>query len=392
MTDESWRILQGVPTAWCSAPSLSAAAAAAGRVLEVSADALVDLRADGLRVRLAPTGDPAAVSRAVEEAGLVAHPSVLQQVDLVLESGDPSAVRPFWERVLGHVPSEGGLVDPLRREPSLLIGSSSEQRPLRQRVHLDVVRPGPVAEDAAPGEASGPYGVRHADADGTEVDLVPGDPLGGSPDTADWQVVFSTIACYRVTSTPQQHDLAVAAAALADEAGFPLLVDLRPGLVVLDTGKDRGDPSAHGLALDFADLARDLQAVARGLGAEADVTLPRFTQVFLDAVDLEAVRTFWAAALGWLRDPRDGVPDLVDPHRLGPVLGFQDLEPAEPDRLRQRNRLHVRLTLAADVAPARVAAALDAGGRVLEETTDRWVVADPEGNELDVVAAPAVGV
>ena len=247
------------------------------------------------------------------------------------------------------------------------------------------MRPAAVVEQASPGEASGPWGVRHADPDGTEVDLVPGDPLGEGAATADWHVVFSAMACYRTTSTSQQRDLASAAAALADAAGFPLLVDLRPGLVVLDSGKDQADDDAHGLGLDFTDLAGALQPAARDLGATADATLPRFVQVFLDAADVDAVRAFWAGALGYAQDRRDGVSDLIDPRRLGPELVFQQLDASEPERRRQRNRIVVELAVPADVVEARLTTILAAGGRLLDEGQGRWRVADPEDNELVIV-------
>lgn len=193
------------------------------------------------------------------------------------------------------------------------------------------------------------------------------------------------MACYRTTSPAQQRALATAAARLADDAGFPLLVDVRPGLAVLDSGKDRWDADAHGLALDFADLAADLQGAARGLGAAADPGLPRLVQLVLDAADVAAVRAFWVAALGYAHDRRAGVTDIVDPRRLDPVLVLQDLDPSDTARRRQRNRIHVELAVPADLARARVATAVAAGGRVLDESSDRWRVADPEGNELVVV-------
>ena len=157
--------------------------------------------------------------------------------------------------------------------------------------------------------------------------------------------VFGAMASYRTTSPAQQRALATAAARLADDAGFPLLVDLRPGLVVLDSGKDRWDADAHGLALDFADLAADLQAAARGLGAAADPGLPRFVQLVLDAADVAAVRAFWVAALGYVHDRRGGVTDIVDPRRLDPVLVLQDLDASDTARRRQRNRIHVELAV-----------------------------------------------
>jgi hypothetical protein len=295
-----WRLVDGVVTAWFDASSLSQGAALAGRVLEVSAEILVDLRPTGVRVRLDADKHADGVSAAGRDLGLAADPGVLQQVSVAFESADQGPVRQFWQGVLSYTLAEdGGLADPLRRDPAIRILPSAEPRPLRHRVHLDVVRPAASVEKASPGEASGPYGLCHADADGNEVDLVPGDPLGEGPATTDWQAVFSAMACYRTTSPTQQRELADAAAALADEAGFPLLVDLRPGLVILDTGKDKWDAAAHGLDLDFTKLAAKLQSAARELGATADAGLPRFVQLFLDAAEVDAVRAFWIAALGY---------------------------------------------------------------------------------------------
>jgi hypothetical protein len=168
--------------------------------------------------------------------------------------------------------------------------------------------------------------------------------------------------------------------------GFPLLVDLRPGLVILDSGKDQWERDAHGLEVDFIDLAGDLQTVAREFGATADPSLPRFAQLFLDAADVAAVRAFWAAALGYTGDRRTGVVDIHDPRRLNPVLVFQELDASETERRRQRNRIHVELAVPADLAQTRLATTVAAGGRLLDESEDRWRVADPEGNELVIVS------
>jgi hypothetical protein len=298
-------------------------------------------------------------------------------------------VRRFWQRVFDYAPGDdGGLADPLRRDPAIRIRQSTEPRPLRNRIHLDVVRPAAAVEQASLGEASGPFGVCHTDPDGNEVDLVPGEALGGRIETADWQTVFSAMACYRTTSPTQQRDLADAAAALADDAGFPLLVDLRPGLVIIDSGKDQWEDDAHGLDLDFLDLAGNLQTAARELGATADPGLPRFTQLFLDAADVAAVRAFWVAALGYIHDRRAGVADIHDPRRLNPVLVFQDLDALETERRRQRNRIHFELAVPSDLAQTRLATTIAAGGRLLDESEDRWRIADPEGNEMVIVTGP----
>lgn len=379
-----WRQVDGLATAWFDAPSLTAAAALAGRAVEESPTAAVDVRATGVRVRLDDDAHAGAVSAAARDLGLTADAAALQHLDVVIESTDPAAVRPFWRRVLGYDDGpDGRLVDRARRDPAVRLRASSEPRPLRNRIHVDVVRPAAAVEQASPGEPYGPFGVCHADADGNEVDLVPGDALEAAP---DWHAVFGAVVGYRVTSPTQQRELAAAAADLADAAGFPLLVDLRPGLVVLDSGKDQWEADAHGLALDFPALAARVQTAARDLGAVADPALPRCVQLVVDAADVPGVRAFWAAVLGYAPDRRTGLTDLVDPRRLNPVVMFQPLDMDDTERRRQRNRIHVELAVPSDAAPARVAAALAAGGRVLTESSGRSTVADPEGNELVVVA------
>jgi hypothetical protein len=385
-TGTDWRVVDGVATTWFEAPSLIEGAALAGRIVELSAEIVVDVRAAGTRVRLDSDEHAEAVSAAARDLGLTANPAVLQHLSVVFESANPSVVRPFWQRVLDYAPGEdGGLADPLRRDPAIRLRQSTEARPLRNRIHLDVVRPAAAVEQASLGEASGPFGVCHADPDGNEVDLVPGAALGERFETADWQAVFSAMACYRTTSATQQRDLAAAAAVLADEMGFALLVDLRPGLVIIDTGKDQWEADAHGLELDFTDLAGKLQTVARELGATADPGLPRFAQLFLDAADIEAVSAFWVSALGYTHDRRTAVSDIHDPRRLNPVLVFQELDASEIERRRQRNRIHFELAVPADLARPRLATTVAAGGRILDESEDRWRVADPEGNEVVIV-------
>ncbi|GII05315.1 hypothetical protein Pta02_73230 [Planobispora takensis] len=380
-------MVDGVATAWFNAPSLTEGAALAGHIVELSAEIVVDLRATGLRVRLDSDEHAEAVSAAARDLELAANPAVLQRLSLVFESATPPVVRRFWQRVLDYAPGEdGGLADPLRRDPAIRIRQSTEPRPLRNRIHLDVVRPAAAVGQASLGEASGPFGFCHTDPDGNEVDLVPGAVLSERTGTADWQAVFGAMACYRITSPRQQRDLAAAAAALADDTGFPLLVDLRPGLVIIDSGKDQWEEHAHGLKLDFTDLAENLQTAARELGATADPGLPRFAQLFLDAADVAAIRAFWAAALGYTHDQRAGVSDIYDPRRLDPVLVFQELDASETERRQQRNRIHFELAVPSDLAQTRLATIVAAGGRLLEESEDRWRVADPEGNEMVIVS------
>ena len=232
----------------------------------------------------------------------------------------------------------------------------------------------------------GAYGVALADADGNEVDVVPGDRLSEGPETADWHVLFSAMTFYPVDSPGRAGELASAVAGLADDAGVPLMVDLRPDGVTIDGGKDQWDDGDGSATNRFLDLAGRVQTTARDLGLSADLTRPRFVQMGIDAIDVPAVRAFWASVLGYQFDPRTFVTDIYDPRRLNPVLFFQQMDASDTDRRQHRNRIHVELFVPYDQAQARIDAAVAAGGRIVtENASDRHALVDPEGNEVDIV-------
>ena len=107
-------------------------------------------------------------------------------------------------------------------------------------------------------------------------------------------------------------------------------------------------------------------------------------EIAIDALDIDAVRPFWQAVTGYVEHRvRPGGPiELVDPGRRGPSIWFQQMDAPRP----QRNRVHLDVTVAHDVAEARVDAALAAGGRLVDDSHARafWVLADVEGNEACV--------
>lgn len=383
-----WQVVDGDVSAWFSARSLTQAAQFAGRVVELSPRALIDVRSSGVRVRLSSRDHVVGVSELALEMGIDADSSQLQQLAIRVDSANPAAVQSFWAAVLDYQSvGEMGLADPLRRDPAIRIHRSEHSRPLRGRIHLDVVRPADAVEQVGLGDGSGPYGVCHADIDGNEVDVLAGDPLGEGEAVSDWQLVWGAVACYGVTSPAQQRELVAAAASAADRVGFPLMIDLRPGIVILDTGKDQADGDAHGLDLEFTDLAAVLQRDARRLGATVDPALPRLVQVFLDVTNIAAAQAFWCAALGYVHDRRDGVSDIYDPRRLGPVVVFQTIDSSDSERLRQPARMRLELAVPADCAPARLERMLAAGGTLLGEAADGIRVGDPDANEVVIVHA-----
>jgi catechol 2,3-dioxygenase-like lactoylglutathione lyase family enzyme len=310
-------------------------------------------------------------------------------VRLVIDASDVSAVLPFWRIVLGYDNDGDGLVDPLGRNPGVSFAPQDPLRSLRNRMHADVSRIAEsvtAAREATGQTPTGPFGLALADPEGNVVDLVPGSDLSDRPDTSDWRAIFGAMTHYRTDSLVQGSELATAVAALADEAGEPLLVDLRPGGVTIDSGKDQFEDADGGTRAAFVELAAAIQATARGFGLSAAPEKVGFVQYGIDAVDIPAVRAFWTAALGYRPDARTHLTDIYDPRRLNPVLFFQDLDAADTERRRQRDRLHLDLFVPHDLIEPRVDSAIAAGGRVVREGDGRRTVADPEGNELTMRA------
>lgn len=404
---EDWRVLGRTAAAWFTADSHAAAARLVGRVAALAGPSQtpdMDVRSTGLEVRLNRDEEgfhPAvvdlarAVSAAAHDLGLPADPSVVQDVQLAFDALEPSAVMPFWVAALGYeLEGEEDTVDRWRRHPPIWWQDQDAPRPLRNRIHLDSVTPWPVATRAldavrglgASSVAEHGYYATVADAEGNEVDLLPlleGHDRWPGAGAEDWRLVFAAVACYPTTSVDQAVQLANDIAVLADDAALPLAIDLRPGLLVLDTGKDRWEMNEG-----YEVLAARVQQIARAAGLRADTSLPRFVQIGVDAVDIPAVRRFWCAVLGYEEDPRPDVTDIVDPRLLNPVLFFQDLDAADTARRAQRNRIHVDVFLPHDRARERVDAGLAAGGRVVRDRAPFWwTLADPEGNEVDLAVA-----
>src|SRR4029079_5814934 len=97
-------------------------------------------------------------------------------------------------------------------------------------------------------------------------------------------------------------------------------------------------------------------------GAACLRTAAQAYEIAIDAVDIDAVRPFWEAVLGYraVQHRPDGPITLVDPARIGPAVWFQQMDAPRP----QRNRIHVDVTVAHDTAAARVAATVAARGRL----------------------------
>ena len=197
----------------------------------------------------------------------------------------------------------------------------------------------------------------------------------------DWRVLYTGANAYfRVGSFAEAARFVDAIAEVADVVGHFPDVDLRPeGVTVRTCSGEYGALSERDV-----ELARRVSLAAQTLHLETD---PSQVQALGIAVAQDAdsdVGPFWAAALGYRSlGPKE---DVVDRHRRNPHVSFQSLRPPKPGR----GRTHVDVSVPADQAEARVAAALEAGGRLADDThaPHWWTLASPENHGVDIAAWP----
>lgn len=129
------------------------------------------------------------------------------------------------------------------------------------------------------------------------------------------------------------------------------------------------------------DLARRISEIARERGIDAQPSAVTEIELALDTADVAALGPFWAALLTGSRDSVDG-DDVADPSGRVPLLWFQHTDAHETPR----QRFHIDLWVPHDQAEERIAAAVAAGGRVVDDghAPSFVVLADPEGNKACV--------
>ena len=134
-----------------------------------------------------------------------------------------------------------------------------------------------------------------------------------------------------------------------------------------------------GVTDDDIALGRALDALVAEMGLASEPGTLTVLEIAIDAMDIDAVRPFWDAVLGWDVIARD---DVQDPLRIGPAVWFQQMDEPRP----QRNRIHIDVTVAHDEAEGRIERALAAGGHLVSDSRAPafWILADPEGNEACV--------
>jgi len=196
----------------------------------------------------------------------------------------------------------------------------------------------------------------------------------------DWVVLHGgPTAVFRVASL---HDGARLASAITERVSG--LAEGRTALTLTtDRLTIRLTRAVYGVEPRHIELAREVSAVAKELGAVADRGAVQEISFAIaakpDAIDID----FWRAVLGYSALAAD---NALDPLGNGSTVWMQDLDPAKP----LRHAMHVDVSVAREHAEARLAAALAAGGSIVDDSNapGSWILADRSGNKVCIAAWP----
>lgn len=190
-----------------------------------------------------------------------------------------------------------------------------------------------------------------------------------------WRVTsWGPQACYRASALDAAARLVPAILAAAALHTVQPDVDLRAEGVVIRIPYRGGDRIPAGAA----EFASAVSQAAEQLGLQSAPELIQTVDIMVAQSGVDA-RPFWMAALGY---DQAGDTDAVDPLRRGPSLSFMEIP--KPGR----GRTHIDVSVPADLAVARVKAALDAGGRLVDDSRAPmwWTVASPDNHGIDIAA------
>ena len=144
------------------------------------------------------------------------------------------------------------------------------------------------------------------------------------------------------------------------------------------------------------DLARRITEIAAGLKVDADPASVSDIELGLDTARSATIAPVWAALLTGSAEAqgRGSLSDEIrDATGRVPNLWFGDADEHETSR----QRFHIEVYMAPEVAEQRIAAALAAGGTVVDDSNapSLTVIADQDGNKgivcIDVSAAKNPG-
>jgi 4a-hydroxytetrahydrobiopterin dehydratase len=200
----------------------------------------------------------------------------------------------------------------------------------------------------------------------------------GADGVEDWVVLHGgPTAVFRVGSLVEAARLAEAIGAVPGLEPITVMTALPDRLTVRLTREVWGIEERH------VAVARAISTVARERGATADRSAVQEVQLAIAAKPEAIDIGFWRAVLGYDAMAPD---NAIDPLGHGSTVWMQDLDPEKP----LRHAMHVDVSIAREVAEQRLAAALAAGGRIVDdsEAPGAWILADRSGNKVCIAAWP----
>lgn len=192
-----WRVMAYAAGTHYRTASLAEGARLAEAVADVadrtSQRAHIDLRSDGVTVRLFVDESGALTEQDVVLAGQIA--AIAQNLGVEVDLNRPQMIQvaidalsipdvtPFWQAVLGYQVLGDTLVDPRFEGPTFWFQQMDASRPQRNRVHIDVYLPQDQAEARISAALSAGGRIVYdghapdwwtlADPEGNEVDVAP---------------------------------------------------------------------------------------------------------------------------------------------------------------------------------------------------------------------------
>jgi 4a-hydroxytetrahydrobiopterin dehydratase len=195
----------------------------------------------------------------------------------------------------------------------------------------------------------------------------------------DWVVLHGgATAVFRIPSFCEAAQLAEAVAQLSGLEGSGTVLTIADGRLSVRLTRGVFRVEERHIA-----IARAVSALAQAHGAVADRTAAHEVSLAI-AAKPEAVDVgFWRAVLGYTGLDDD---NAIDPLSHGSTVWMQELDPAKP----LRHAMHVDVSVAREHVEARLAAALAAGGRIVDDADAPvgWVLADRAGNRVCITAWP----
>ena len=196
-------------------------------------------------------------------------------------------------------------------------------------------------------------------------------------DVDDWVVLHGgATAAFRVGSMAEAIRLAEAITGIPGVVDAGAVLTIAGSRLTVRLTRDMWFLEPH-----HVDLARAVSAVARSAGAHPNRDRSRRSSWPSRRSPMTSTSAFWRAVLGYVPMSDD---NGVDPLGHSSTVWAQDLDAAKP----LRHAMHVDVSVGKGQGPARLAAALAAGGRIVVQSQEHWTLADRAGNRVCIAVWP----